>query len=272
MPAESRLPDHDATLRLYTFTLSHFSEKIRWTLSAAGVAFEEVPWTPFFHVLRARRRGKATTVPVLETREGPVQDSTRILLWLEKHRTPFPFIPQEPAAREAALEVEARFDKVGEHVVRYAYSVALDDAESVIRYWTTDASALQARIIRRFFPAMRWIFRRKLRMSPTNVQTSRATIEAGLAWIESRTTSPTQRLVGDRLTIADFGAAALLAPLVCPDEHPIYGSSRYRAAIAPLVGQWQDRPAFAWVRAMYRDHRGDWGPRARAVRQWVDRA
>jgi glutathione S-transferase len=272
MPAGPDVPKDDAALRLYTFSLSHFSEKIRWALSAAGVAFVEIPWTPFFHVLRARRRGKATTVPVLETREGPVQDSTRILLWLEKHRTPFALMPQDPSERETALAIEARFDEVGEHVVRYAYSVALDDAESVDRYWTTDASPLQARIIRRFFPAMRWIFRRKLRMSPANVAISRSTIEAGLAWIEAQTTSPTQRLVGDRLTVADVAAAALLAPLVCPDEHPIYGSSRYRAGIAPLVGDWQGRPAFAWVRAVYREHRGSWGARAPKVRQWIDGA
>ena len=258
-----------APLRLYTFSLSHFSEKIRWTLSAAGVAFEEVAWTPFFHVLRARRRGKATTVPVLEARDETVQDSTRILLWLEKHRPPFALMPANAAEREAALAVEARFDEVGEHVVRYAYSRALDDAESVARFWTTDATPWQARIVRRFFPAMRWIFRRKLRMSAANVARSRSTIDAGLTWLESRIATPTQYLVGDRLTVADLTAAALLAPLVCPDEHPIYGSARYRTGIAPLVSEWQDRPGFAWVRAMYRAHRGPW-PRYQEIRGSLD--
>jgi glutathione S-transferase len=260
-----------APLRLYTFSLSHFSEKIRWTLSAAGLAFEEVAWTPFFHVLRARRRGRATTVPVLETSDESVQDSSRILLWLEEHRAPFSLIPVDPAERAAALAAEARFDEVGEHVVRYAYSRTLDDAESVARYWTTDATPLQARVVRRFFPVMRWIFRRKLRMSAANVARSRATIDAGLTWLESQTSSPAQYLVGGRLTVADLTAAALLAPLACPDEHPIYGSARYRAGIAPLVSEWQDRPGFAWVRAMYKTHRGLW-PRRLEIREWLDAA
>jgi glutathione S-transferase len=258
-----------APLRLYTFSLSHFSEKIRWTLSAAGVAFEEVPWTPFFHVLRARRRGRATTVPVLETRDESVQDSTRILLWLEKNRAPFALLPVDLAEREAALAIEARFDEVGEHVVRFAYSVTLDDAESVTRYWTTDATPWQAGVVRRFFPAMRWVFRRKLRMNAKNVARSRATIDAGLTWLESQIKTPTQYLVGDRLTVADLTAAALLAPLACPDEHPVYGSTRYRSGIGPLVSEWQDRPAFGWVRAMYRNHRGAW-PRSLEIRRSLE--
>jgi glutathione S-transferase len=260
-----------APLRLYTFTLSHYSEKIRWTLSAAGVAFEEVPWTPFFHALSARRRGKATTVPVIETGAESVQDSTRILFWLEKNRAPFALLPASAAEREAALAIEARFDEVGEHVVRFAYSRTLDDAESVVRYWTTDATPWQAGVVRRWFPVMRWVFRRKLRMSAASVARSSATIEASLAWLDARATTPARHLVGDRLTVADLTAAALLAPLVCPDEHPVYGSARYRAGLAPLVGEWHDRPAFSWVRAMYRDHRGVW-PRSQQIRQALDRA
>ncbi len=264
--AISRTP---SPLRLYTFSLSHFSEKIRWTLSAAGVSFEEVPWTPFFHVVRARRRGRATTVPVLEASGESIQDSTRILLWLERNRTPFGLLPADPSEREAALEVEARFDEVGEHVVRFAYSVALDDAESVIRYWTTDATPFQARMVRRLFPLLRWIFRRKLGMNAATVARSRKTIDAGLAWLESRTSDSAPYLVGGRFTVADLTAAALLAPLACPDEHPIYGSARYRSALASLVGDWNDRPAFAWVRGMYRNHRGVW-PRSTDLRRLLD--
>lgn len=269
MIAASSQPTDTAKLRLYTFSLSHFSEKIRWALTAGGVAFEEVPWTPFFHVLRARRRGKGTTVPVLETDDVRVQDSTRILLWLEEHRAPFALVPEERSEREAALAIEARFDEVGKHVVRFAYSRTLDDTESVARYWRTDATPWERRVIRSCFPVMRWMFRRKLRMNAANIERSRMAIESGLMWLDSQTAAGAPYLVGGRLTVADLTAAALLAPLACPDEHPIYGSARYRAGIQPLVRDWQDRPAFAWVRAMYRDHRGLW-PRAREIRQSLD--
>jgi glutathione S-transferase len=256
-------------LRLYTFSLSHFSEKIRWTLSASDIAFEEVPWTPFFHVPSALRRGGKTTVPILETTGMTVQDSTRILLWLEQNRAPFSLLPTHPPERDAALAVEARFDHAGSHVVRYAYSTVLDDVESVVRFWTVDASPRQARVIRRWFPVLRWVFRRKLRMSAASVAQSREAIASSVEWLESQGVADRPYLIGDRLTIADLTAAALLAPLACPDEHPIYGSARYRAGIEPLVRSWQDGPAFAWVRQMYRLHRGGW-PRGPEIRRAIE--
>lgn len=256
-------------LRLYTFSLSHFSEKIRWTLNASGLPFEEVPWTPFFHVPAALRRGGKTTVPILETTGVKVQDSTSILLWLERNRVPFALLPTEPAEREAALAAEARFDQAGSHVVRYVYSTVLDDAESVIRFWTVDASPRQARVIRRWFPVLRWVFRRKLRISASSVARSREGIASSVEWLESQGVPDRPFLVGGRLTVADLTAAALLAPLACPDEHPIYGSARYRAAIEPLARSWQGGPAFTWVRQMYRLHRGVW-PRGPEIRRAVE--
>jgi glutathione S-transferase len=256
-------------LRLYTFTLSHFSEKIRWALSASAIPFEEHPWTPFFHVPGAVRRGGKTTVPILEATGVRVQDSTRILHWLEKNRAPFALMPAEPAEREAALAVEARFDHAGEHVVRYAYSTVLDDAESVIRFWTLDATPRQARIVRRWFPVMRWVFRRKLRVNAASVAKSRDAIASGVAWLESQGVPERPYLIGDHLSVADLTAAALLAPLACPDEHPIYGSARYRAGVEPLVRDWQDGRAFAWVRQTYRSHRGAW-PRNAEIRGALD--
>jgi glutathione S-transferase len=258
-------------LRLYTFSLSHFSEKIRWTLSASGLAFEELPWTPFFHVPLALRRGGKTTVPILETTGARVQDSTRILAWLERNRAPFPLVPSSPEERDAAMAIEDRFDKVGSHVVRYAYSTVLDDAESVVRYWTVDATPRQTRVVRRWFPVMRWVFRRKLGMSAANVTRSREAIASGVEWLESQGVPDRPYLVGGRLTVADLTAAALLAPLACPDEHPIYGSARYRAGVEPLARAWQDGRAFAWVRQMYRLHRGAWarGPAIRAALESV---
>jgi glutathione S-transferase len=256
-------------IRLYTFSLSHFSEKIRWMLDASGIAFDERPLTPFFHVPSALLRGRSTTVPILETTGVRVQDSTRILLWLEKNRVPFALLPGDAAERDAALAVEARFDKTGEEVVRFAYSVVLDDAESVVRFWTVDATPRQAGVVRRWFPLMRSIFRRKLRLNPATVARSRDAIASSVEWLESQGVPERRYLVGDRLTIADLTAAALLAPLACPDEHPIYGSARYRAGIEPLVGAWQNGSAFAWVRQTYREHRGDWS-RWAAIRSAIE--
>ena len=102
-------------LKLHTFALSHFSEKVRWLLDVGGIDYVEEPWVPFLHVVKALRKGGrgATTVPVLDTGEGYVQDSTRILLWLEKHRAPFALLPNDPVLRAEVLAIEDRFDRIG---------------------------------------------------------------------------------------------------------------------------------------------------------------
>jgi glutathione S-transferase len=231
---------------------------MRWALGTCGIAATEVPLTPFFHVLHALTSGGRTTVPILEIDGRRIQDSTRILLWLDAHRGPLPLLPAAGAGRGEVLAVEARFDRVGEHVVRYAYRDTLADSESVVRYWTLDSSPFQAARIRRGFPVLRWIFRRKLWMSARNAERSREAIEGGLDSIDARLADGHRYLATDRFTLADLTAAALLAPLVCPDEHPVYGSARYRGGIAAQVAPWQKRPAFEWVRTMYREQRGSW--------------
>jgi glutathione S-transferase len=250
-------------LRLYTFSISHFSEKIRWTLGLEKIPFEEVPWTPALHVVSARMRGRATTVPVLETASQRVQDSTRILHWLDTNRGPLSLMPTDEEARREALAIEARFDEVGSCVIRLAYDHVLPDADAVVKLWSIDASPTQAFALRTGFPLFRVLFRRQLDTSPQRVTAARETIESGLAFIEERTASK-RYLVGERLTIADVSAAALLSPVVCPDEHPVYASAAYRAGISSLVAPWQSRPAFDWVKRIYREHRGDW-PRAAHV-------
>jgi glutathione S-transferase len=51
-------------LKLYTFNLSHFSEKARWTLDYEGISYEERVLLPGPHQLVTRRIARRTHVPV----------------------------------------------------------------------------------------------------------------------------------------------------------------------------------------------------------------
>ena len=244
-------------LTLHTFSVSHFSEKARWLLDAAGIDYVEEPWVPFLHVAKALRKGGrgATTVPVLDTGSGCIQDSTRILLWLEKHRAPFSLMPTDPKLREQVLAVEDRFDRVGNHVVRYAYSAALDNAEGVTKMWTIDATPVQTRFIRATYPLLRLMFRKLKVGKPAAVAASEQRFGEGLDWIAEQLKDGRRYLVGTQLSAADITAAALLAPIACPDEHPVYSQTDYRDGIAPLRAKWAGHPALEWVRQIYREHR-----------------
>jgi glutathione S-transferase len=247
-------------LELYTFRVSHFSEKARWMLDASRTEYREVCWTPMFHLLPALWRGRrGTTVPILRTPGGYVQDSTRILHWLDTNMPGFKLLPQDAQLRREALEIEERFDRVGVHVMRYAYGAALDKA-AVLKLWTLDASTLQRRLLKAAFPLARAAFRSKVPIDPASVAHSRTRIAESLDFLDQRLADGRSFLVGERLSIADITAAALLAPLFGPAEHEIYGREEFRQTCRALVADWNDRPAAGWLRGMYRAHRLTPGP------------
>ena len=76
-----------------------------------------------------------------------------------------------------------------------------------------------------------------------------------IKWLESRIKLGFY-LVGDSLSVADISAAAMLAPLACPVEHPIYGTHDFRTKMASAAKIWADSPALDWVREVYAKHRG----------------
>lgn len=245
-------------LKLHTFSISHFSEKIRWMLDASGIPYVEEPWVPFFHILPALKKGggKATTVPVLVTEDGNVQDSTRILLWLEKHRAPFALMPTDPALREQVLAIEDRFDRVGQHVTRYAYRDAMNDREGIKTVWTLDASPWQKFVVDKAFPLMSRAFRKMLHLDDAkSMAKSEAKLMEALDWLAGELADGREYLVGNTLGAADISVASLLSPLACPDEHAVYSRPDFQRGIAQLKDRHADHPAIVWVHALYRRHR-----------------
>ncbi|MGQ0699090.1 MAG: glutathione S-transferase family protein [Panacagrimonas sp.] len=243
-------------LELFTFRMSHFSEKVRWMLDAARIEYRETGWTPFFHMVPALRHGRVgTTVPILKHGGGYVQDSTRIMLWLDTNMPGFHLLPRDTASRQAALEIEERFDRMGSHVIRYAYSRALENPQAIVDLWTLDSGPLQRRFIATTFPVLRKVFKLRFGLDAGRVAHSRKVIAESLDFLDAQLADGREYLVGDEFSVADITACALLAPLIGPDEHPVYSRDDFRATMAPLVTDWIERPAAQWVRKRYRARR-----------------
>ncbi|HSP99476.1 MAG TPA: glutathione binding-like protein [Candidatus Dormibacteraeota bacterium] len=66
---------------------------------------------------------------------------------------------------------------------------------------------------------------------------------------------PNGYLVGDRFTIADLAAAAILSPAVQPAEFPYPAPQPLSPTFRRFLDRWADHPGAAWVRDMYRRHR-----------------
>ncbi len=245
-------------MKLYTFAASTSSEKIRWVLDAAGLRYHEIRLTPFLHLPQNLKLsgGFTPSVPILEADGETVQDSTEIIEWLETHRAPFALMPADPEQRAAVMHLEARFDHTGPHVVRAMYATLLEQRPELVReIWTQDAGRWTGKALRLGFRPLSYVFRQGMGLSPVATTYSQRLIERAMNEIERAVSKPQRYLVGDRFSVADITAAARLAPLVCPDEHPVFSREDYRDAIAPMVCKWQARPAFDWVRGIYHKHR-----------------
>lgn len=244
-------------LTLYTFAMSHYSEKIRWTLDVSDIPYREQCLSPAFHIAPALRMGGRgqTTLPIIQCDGESVQDSPRILRWLQAHHGPLTVMPSEFDAQ--LRDVERRFDAIGKDVARALYAGSFGVADDhIIKLWTDHASPLQAALIRTGYPLMRWVFKQKLQIKPKRVAVARQRIGDALDWLDGQLASGRHHLVGEYLTVADITAASLLAPLACPAQHPVYGDSAYREGMRAALQEWSDRPAIAWVLHMYAQHRG----------------
>ena len=78
--------------RLYTFTISHFAEKARWSLDYKGIHYQERRLVPGSHVPIVKRMAPSTFVPVLQDAGRIIQGSSAIIDYVEAH-SPEPRLP-----------------------------------------------------------------------------------------------------------------------------------------------------------------------------------
>ena len=70
--------------RLYTFTISHFAEKARWSLDYKGIHYQEKRLVPGSHVPIIKRIAPSTFVPVLQDAGRIIQGSSAIIDYVDE--------------------------------------------------------------------------------------------------------------------------------------------------------------------------------------------
>lgn len=246
---------------LWQFRASHFNEKARWALDWKGVRHVRRTLLPGWHIPRVLWMTGQKSVPVLVLDGKAVADSTRIIEALEGMRPEPPLYPSDPAERRHALELEDFFDEqVGPHVRRAFFFETLDQPDFLVDLFGRDEGPVTRTIYRALFPLTRVAMRVDMGITPESAERSRAKVAAALDRIEAEL-QPSGYLVGNRFSVADLAGAALLSPLVWPDEYgyPMPSQpervARWRASLVA-------RPAFRWAADMYRRHRAASAPLA----------
>jgi glutathione S-transferase len=245
-------------LELLQFRFSPYNEKVRWALDLKRVPHRRTSLLPGPHMGPVRKRTGRTQTPVLVLDDGRAIDgSARLLDWLDE-RFPEPCLtPANAALAEAARAIERRFDDdIAPRGRRATLAVLLESP----RYFAAvfgdgrgaAAKALYAAVVPLAAPLIR---KANGIASAASVEDGLRAFEEGLDFVAaaSRTTG---YLVGDRFTRADLAAAATLAICVDPPDSPMTRPKPRSAAFDAFVARFAKHPGAAWVREIYRRHRG----------------
>ena len=241
---------------LWQFRFSHFNEKARWALDWKGIPHVRRSLLPGFHIPRVLWMTGQKSLPVLVLGGETIHDSTRIIERLERLRPEPALYPADDAERRRALALEDFFDEeLGPHVRRALFHELLPETEFAAAAFTLGFGPGTQRLYRALFPALRVVMRADMKIDEARTARSREKVLAALDRLEADL-QPSGYLVGDRFSVADLTAAALLAPVVFPPEFPYAPPDPLPAPVARWCDSLASRPACRWAGEMYRRHRG----------------
>ncbi|MGH8458284.1 MAG: glutathione S-transferase family protein, partial [Nevskiales bacterium] len=215
---------------------------------------------PGFHMREARRLTGQTMLPILVMNGRAINDSTRIIEALEQAYPAVPLYPEDTALRRRALELEEYFDEEwGPHLRSAAFYLMRPYPRYFASLADTDRGLVTRLVYRTAFPLMLTLLlrKRKTKLDKGAFDESHRKVEEGLARLE-REIQPSGYLVGDRFTVADLTAAAMLSPMMRPPQFPYPATEPRPQPVAEYRQRFAARPGWRWAEEMYRRHRGRW--------------
>jgi len=215
---------------------------------------------PGFHRVAVRRAGSpGTSVPVLVVGDQAIADSGDILKYADEsaasHAKLYPR-DGRTVAEIAALEHEY-CKNLGPHLRRVLYFHLLARPSVALRLFNPQTPRWQRATVPVVFPLLRAGMRRLMGIDERTAERSLGEVRRIFDGVEQRLADGRPYLAGDRFTGADLTFAALGAPAVLPPEHPatMPAESVLPTAIGHLLRETRERPAGAFVRRMYEEHR-----------------
>ncbi len=240
---------------LWQFRLSMYPEKARWALDYKRIPHVRRSLLPGPHAPRLMLRFRQKAMPVLCHDGAVIKGSAAVIDYLEQ-RFPQPRLyPQDPTLRTHALELQSRFDEAGAHVRRAYFLDFLPATAYAADRFSTGYPEWSRALYRATFPVVRAVMRLDMGITATAAAASLKRTQEAMDLVV-RTKGERPYLVGDEFSIADLTAAVVLHPMVLPPEFPVSFPQPYPDGVKNWLARWEKHPATAWVRKIYREHRG----------------
>ena len=237
------------SITLYQFPISHYCEKVRWALDYKGLEYRTKNLLPGLHVKVTTKMARKSHVPVLDHDGVIIQNSSKILTYLDDTFPEKKLTPINPQEAQAALEWERYLDEeVGVHLRRYCYHTLLNYPDITIPLLTQDSPWWSKPLFRIIYPKVVKTMRKHMKIDAAGAAESRQRVDAAL----TRMHDAVQQkgfLVGGSFSRADLTAAALLAPIFMPAKYGLQWPAQLPEPLQSDRVAWQDK--LTWAEQMY---------------------
>lgn len=188
---------------LLQFSTSHYCRKARLALGYKRISYQVQNLTPGLHVLKLKPLTGLTTLPVLlpqlVDQPAAIADSTQILKFLENYCSEPSFYLPDPHQQTEAWLLEDWLDESIGTATRFVYyDFRAGEGKSI------DPSFSSQLVIQ--------VVRRQYGITPAAVELAKSRLSTALKVLHDRWQAHPY-LLGDRFSVADIAAAALLSPL-----------------------------------------------------------
>ena len=253
--ADGANPDRPPVL--WHLKVSNFNEKARWALDYKCVPHVRRAVDPGRHRTIARKLTGGSTFPVLVLDGEAIGDSTQIIEALERSHPDPPLYPSDPQARRRALALEDFFDEeLGPYIRLLAIHHVLPDGELTLGMFAPDLTRGRRLAARATFPRLRRRLIAGFGIDELSVE--HAYQKVGAAGERFRAElQPNRYLGGSGFSVADLTLAALVAPVVAPEQFPYPQPQRGHRLLAPLRGALAEAGVLEWALEVYASHRGN---------------
>lgn len=244
--------------------MSHYNEKARWALDYKRIPHVRRATMPAASALVAMRFASSDTLPVMTVGDRVYPDSTEIIAALEEIAPDPPLYPSDPVERAKALELEERFDLgIGRTVRQVGYQSILADPEVAVEMLSLGGPPSRKRVVSLIFPVIAPAMRKRFRVPAPGDVGPLVELEKEIDFIGGQV-GRSGFLVGKAFSVADLTAAALLAPVVCPEAMPA-GLPSFPADFQEISAELLTKPGAVWARDVYLEHRQSSTPSGRGA-------
>ncbi len=240
-------------IKLYQFPISHYCEKVRWTLDYKNLNYEVKNLIPGLHALKTKKLSPQTSVPIVIHDDQAIQGSSQIISYLDK-TFPTPYLtPKEAQIRNKALEWEEYIDKeIGINIRLCCYHILLEYPEIVIPFFAHNGSWYGKPFLTFMFPKLKVRMTQKMKINDVSAKKARESLTIAIDRLNSHY-QKNEFLVGNQFSRADLTAASLLAPLCMSEKYGLKWPEKLPIQMEELVAEFSEK--ISWVHDFYEKYR-----------------